>query len=398
MENKYLGSTGLAKFLENLYNVFSPVGHSHTKSQITDFPTIPTEVSQLNNDSGYVTAEDISNLEISVDTELSESSENPVQNKVINEAINDLVDQIKDASSIDIDLDGDGSNIGEAPLVNANTLNGKHESELYVNNSDRLGGIPANEYAKKSEVMVQTNYCIIGDINEPTDRTENMIWIETDVPIGRVFFGKHEPRVELHDNDVWIYTGDVGIVTFNALKIGDNYLNPIYPISANQIIDGVFVKKPTKSWQNNRWVNWIPARALFYDGYTADELTGGWTHEGYTYYQSTYTMVEPVITDTLYVEITYSTAACVAGTKNKVDLTNVTKIYAECTEAVGNSFLSICSNTNTYNYLATVKITTPGIIELPINSTITSGYIVVGIGGSGSNSSAKVRISRIWLE
>lgn len=129
MESKFLGSTGLAKFLENLYNVFSTVGHTHTKSQITDFPTIPTSVSQLTNDIGYITAdnnttytltkdgdsivlagsdgttqtiEDFDTI-IPVDSELSADSENPVQNKVINIAISNLTSRIDDGL---IDIDG----------------------------------------------------------------------------------------------------------------------------------------------------------------------------------------------------------------------------------------------------------------------------------------------------
>lgn len=34
---------------------FTPSSHNHSKSQITDFPTIPTKTSQLTNDSGYLT-------------------------------------------------------------------------------------------------------------------------------------------------------------------------------------------------------------------------------------------------------------------------------------------------------------------------------------------------------
>ena len=83
-----------------------------------------------------------------VDSALSTSSTNPVQNKVVNDAIDNLAAQIENAGSIDIDLDGDGSNIGDAPPINANTLNGRYENELHVDNSDRLGGVPANEYAK----------------------------------------------------------------------------------------------------------------------------------------------------------------------------------------------------------------------------------------------------------
>lgn len=82
MESKYLGSTGLAKFLENLFNVFSRVGHTHNKSQITDFPTVPSNVSQLTNDSGFVAAEQVTMI-IPVESSLSDILENPVQNKVI---------------------------------------------------------------------------------------------------------------------------------------------------------------------------------------------------------------------------------------------------------------------------------------------------------------------------
>lgn len=102
MENKYLGSTGLAKFLENLYNVFSKVGHTHTKSQITDFPTIPSNVSQLTNDSGFVTADEVNSI-ISVDSTLSDTSTNPVQNKVIKEefdVINSRIDEVSVSSEI----------------------------------------------------------------------------------------------------------------------------------------------------------------------------------------------------------------------------------------------------------------------------------------------------------
>lgn len=135
MEKKYLGSTGLAKFLENLYNVFSQVGHTHTKSQITDFPTIPTKVSQLDNDSGFVnrdenttytltkdggtitlTGTDGSTMSvedsdtiISVDSELSDESLNPVQNKVIKsefDAINALIGEASVEEQIDAAVAG----------------------------------------------------------------------------------------------------------------------------------------------------------------------------------------------------------------------------------------------------------------------------------------------------
>lgn len=38
-----------------LTSIFAPLTHNHTKSEITDFPTIPTATSELTNDSGYIT-------------------------------------------------------------------------------------------------------------------------------------------------------------------------------------------------------------------------------------------------------------------------------------------------------------------------------------------------------
>lgn len=58
-----LDPTGVSRILSYIKNwVTAALGgkanssHSHTKSQITDFPTIPSNTSQLTNDSGYITS------------------------------------------------------------------------------------------------------------------------------------------------------------------------------------------------------------------------------------------------------------------------------------------------------------------------------------------------------
>ena len=58
-----LDPTGVSRILSYIKNwVTTALGgkanssHNHTKSQITDFPTIPSKVSQLTNDSGYITS------------------------------------------------------------------------------------------------------------------------------------------------------------------------------------------------------------------------------------------------------------------------------------------------------------------------------------------------------
>lgn len=56
-EQKFLDKTGLSTFLAKLKTIFASKTHSHTKSQISDFPVIPTKTSQLTNDSGFKTTD-----------------------------------------------------------------------------------------------------------------------------------------------------------------------------------------------------------------------------------------------------------------------------------------------------------------------------------------------------
>lgn len=56
MNTNYIGKNSLTRFLENLYETFSKKGHAHSKADILDFPDIPTNVSELTNDKGYLTS------------------------------------------------------------------------------------------------------------------------------------------------------------------------------------------------------------------------------------------------------------------------------------------------------------------------------------------------------
>ena len=58
-----LNGTGVTRILNyiktwvtNLLSGKANTSHTHTKSQITDFPSIPSKTSDLTNDSGYLTS------------------------------------------------------------------------------------------------------------------------------------------------------------------------------------------------------------------------------------------------------------------------------------------------------------------------------------------------------
>ena len=64
-QKKYVSLSKLITFLDNLKNIFSPLEHTHVISEVTDFV---------------------------VDSELSSTSTNPVQNKVIDAEFNAIGD------------------------------------------------------------------------------------------------------------------------------------------------------------------------------------------------------------------------------------------------------------------------------------------------------------------
>ena len=98
--------------------------HTHKKADITDFPTIPSKTSDLTNDSGFITSVPVASSTVSgtvkvgsglsinngvlsadaqkinVDSALSSTSVNPVQNKVINSALAGKQDVISDLATI----------------------------------------------------------------------------------------------------------------------------------------------------------------------------------------------------------------------------------------------------------------------------------------------------------
>lgn len=87
------------EYIENALDEKSDSNHTHTKSEITDLPTIPSKTSDLTNDSGFLTQhQDISGKEniINKVTSLSSQSTNteyPSAKCVYDEidAINELI-------------------------------------------------------------------------------------------------------------------------------------------------------------------------------------------------------------------------------------------------------------------------------------------------------------------
>lgn len=131
------------------------------------------------------------------------------------------------------------------------------------------------------------------------------------------------------DNKVWIKSGEISTVSFNALK--KNGIT-VYPISAKQYINGTWDGKTAQSFQNGEWVEWLPEGALYWHGNECVDITGGWTSKawkmqsdaGGTSSDETFTITRNPDNLTFTKTGLYG---AVMHTVNKIDLTNAKAIH-----------------------------------------------------------------------
>ena len=117
------------------------------------------------------------------------------------------------------------------------------------------------------------NFKVIGN-PMPETAKENTIWVNTDTKITGYVFSATQPTGL--PGLVRFLTGSHSNVEFNALK--KNGIQ-VYPISAKQYVDGAWVEKTAKSYQNGAFVDWWNGSILvdgkdYVNGFTIAENYG----------------------------------------------------------------------------------------------------------------------------
>lgn len=98
------------------------------------------------------------------------------------------------------------------------------------------------------------NFKVVGGTTQPTNPTENTIWVNTGATITGYYFAAEQPD-GMKPGEVWISIGTSSAIAFNALKKNSIM---VYPISAKQMLtDGTLVDVTAKSRQNGQWVEWV---------------------------------------------------------------------------------------------------------------------------------------------
>lgn len=238
------------------------------------------------------------------------------------------------------------------------------------------------------------NFKVVGGTSTPASPKENTIWVNTDTPITWWGIGDYQYRPGWSTPDGYVYI-DADTSTnsggdFNALKKNEIWLRPIHAI---QRVNGTWVDKTAKIYQNGAWVDWWNSHLYEY-GNLHEQFTGGWTSDGYRAYN--YNTASQFNADNIYIVGKNGGPTGGVGTANKIDLSSYTKLkllYTGTTD--GNANLSVLQNKSDDIInapLATAKLSngTEQIVELNITH-IDEGYVAIG-------TSRYVYIYDVWLE
>ena len=259
------------------------------------------------------------------------------------------------------------------------------------------------------------NFKVVGN-PQPTNPKENTIWLNTNIDITSWYFSPTQPE-DMKQGGVWFSTGTSSVVAFSATK-----KNPVmvYPLSANQYIDGALVAVTAQIYQDGEWVDWFAY--LYHLGDTCDDLTGGWQARGWAI-SSSFQKITPSLTFsddgmTVSVNNTLTTspyqASGVVECIKDIDLTNFNTLTIDCsvthsysdTQGFSPVQLVVTGRTGTYvnsNRQAVEVVWAEGnasnesrTVSLDISGCSGTWDVVLALGAK-NNKKTTVTVHGLWL-
>ena len=115
---------------------------------------------------------------------------------------------------------------------------------------------------------------IVGGTTRPKNPTHGMVWANTPNEITDIYLSAEKPTNPVA-GALWVRISNFG---------GKKIVSPVskesitvYPLSAEQYINAAWVEIEVMSYQDVKWVAWIPEGALYYRGDEMTAKTGGWS-------------------------------------------------------------------------------------------------------------------------
>ena len=238
------------------------------------------------------------------------------------------------------------------------------------------------------------NFKVVGGTTAPTNPQENAIWVNTDADITSWVFCATQPN-EAESGMVWFMTETRSTVSFNALKKNSVM---VYPISAKQYISGSWVNVTAKSYQGGEWVTWWNGE-YFDNGNQFEGVTGGWTKDGYTVGDRTMSGTTTIGT-TMKITVTEAKGACVVGTVNPVDLTDVDTVYFNVTaiQTTTSQFVGVSTGKNVGSNVANTSVTATGLVSVDVSNLSGNYYLFAYANNSTTATTRSMTIDKVYGE
>ena len=152
---------------------------------------------------------------------------------------------------------------------------------------------------------IDLNFEVVGGTTEPTNPTENMIWVNTENEITGWYFSATQPD-NMAEGEVWFATGDSSEAAFEALKKSGIR---VYPLECKQMISGELKGVAFTIYQNGAWVEWWHGE-LYDSGNEYTFITGGWQARGLKVDSGNNAAAPTIVKGSNNVTISQSSFAC----------------------------------------------------------------------------------------
>jgi len=239
------------------------------------------------------------------------------------------------------------------------------------------------------------NFKVVGGTTQPSNPKENTIWVNTSAEITSWQLGDYpNPGWEEPEGKVLINaeaSANANSPTFNALK--KNGLR-VRPLSFYQRISGVWVRKAGAIYQNGQWNNLFTW--LYQDGTNFTNITGGWKTAGVSANDNWTAKVPSIAYNPTNITLTLSeNGHLVSGivyTANKIDLTNVSKIYFNGSSGGVDDYMRSLAVFSAATYEGRVAAV-GGIVNgsaLDVSSLSGSYYVGFYLGAGGAYNAGEI--------
>lgn len=221
---------------------------------------------------------------------------------------------------------------------------------------------------------------------------KNTIGVITNTPITGYRFNGNEPE-DMNDGEVWIAIG----VSNAKFEIIDGV--PVSPIYAKQMISGALVDVIARSWQGGKWIEWV--HALFYHGDQQNDITGGWTSNGYSDGYGSYYERNAEIGETITVATVNGNEVSFAGTQNLVDVSGYKTLSVNVLSCSGSLLYVVIDKSKSATHgsgAVSQTITKPGNIDIDISGLQTDGYYIMLVAwGKAADPAQHITVDKIVM-